>query len=275
MKKILSLILVMTLVVCLAACGKCDHDWEKATCDAPKTCAKCGQMEGEARGHRWADATCEAAKTCSVCGKADGTALGHNWADATEAAPKTCLRCGATEGEPLTQSLAGELVGTWVIDVYMDQFVEGFSSDAGLPIAFTFYADGTYVQVPYEKTFADSLALLKSDLCDYLITQAYEAAAKEGYSQKQADEAFYNQCGMTLREYAEAEVEKMGLDTMANSKTTGTYTVSGDRLTLEGRETPLTLTVSVSESTLQILSCDDESWIQVFGEYPVQLQRQD
>ena len=247
MKKILSLILALAILLSLAACGKCDHDWEKATCDSPKTCVKCGQMEGEAPGHRWTEATYES--------------------------PKTCLRCGITEGTPLIPTLADELVGTWVIDVYMDQFVDGFSSDAGLPIAFTFNADGTYVQVPHEKEFEDALALLKADLCDYLIAQAYDAAAKEGYTQKQADEAFYDECGMTLRAYAEAEVEKMGLETLSSSKTTGAYTLSGDQLTLEGRNTPLTLTVSVSEDTLQILDCSNQSWIELFGDYPVRLQR--
>lgn len=275
MKKILSLLLVLTLLLSLAACGKCDHDWANATCDIPETCAKCGQMRGEAPGHRWKEATCELPRTCSVCAKTDGTPLAHNWADATESAPKTCTRCGATEGESLSQTFAGDLVGTWVIDVYMDQFVEGFSSDVGLPIAFTFYADGTYVQVPYEKTFSDALALLEADLCDYLVAQAYEAAAEEGYTQKQADEAFYKECGMTLRAYAEAEVEKMGLESLGSSKTTGSYTVSGDRLTLDGRSTPLTLTVSVSENILQILRCDDENWIKLFGDYPIELQRKD
>ncbi len=275
MKKILCLFLALALLLSLAACGKCDHDWEKATCNAPKTCVKCGETDGKIAGHKWMDATCDVPKTCADCGKTDGTPLAHIWTDATYEAPKTCTLCGATEGESLSQTLAKELVGTWVIDVYMDQFVEGFTSNAGLPIAFTFSADGTYVQVPYEKEFSDALALLEADLCEYLVTQTYEAAAQEGYSKEQADKAFQKECGMTIREYAQTQVDEMGLDTFASAKVGGSYTVTGNQLTLDGRSTPLTLTVSLSGDTLQILDCNNESWIEVFGEYPVELQRKD
>lgn len=128
MKKRLMLILLAVLcVVMLATCGECDHDWEKATCEEPKTCSECGETKGKAKGHKWVDATCEEPKTCSVCGETKGEALehdwmdatceepktcancgetkgkadGHDWVDATYDAPKTCSECGATEGEPL------------------------------------------------------------------------------------------------------------------------------------------------------------------------------
>ena len=58
-----------------------NHDWEDATCTAPKTCkrAGCGATEGEALGHDWAAATCTAPKTCkrAGCGATEGEALGH------------------------------------------------------------------------------------------------------------------------------------------------------------------------------------------------------
>ena len=95
-----------------------NHDWEDATCTAPKTCkrAGCGATEGNALGHDWADATCTAPKTCkrAGCGATEGEALGHDWAAATCTAPKTCKRagCGATEGEAL-----GHTEGTeWKFD---------------------------------------------------------------------------------------------------------------------------------------------------------------
>ena len=95
-----------------------NHDWEDATCTAPKTCkrAGCGATEGNALGHDWADATCTAPKTCkrAGCGATEGEALGHDWAAATCTAPKTCKRagCGASEGEAL-----GHTEGTeWKFD---------------------------------------------------------------------------------------------------------------------------------------------------------------
>ena len=70
MKKRLMLVLLAVLcVVMLAACGECEHDWEKATCEEPKTCSECGETKGKAKGHEWVDATCEEPKTCSECGE--------------------------------------------------------------------------------------------------------------------------------------------------------------------------------------------------------------
>ena len=80
------------------------HIWKEATCETPKTCAKCEATEGSALGHSWKEATCETPKTCTVCGKTEGPALGHSWKAATCETPKTCTVCGKTEGEALGHS---------------------------------------------------------------------------------------------------------------------------------------------------------------------------
>ncbi len=74
------------------------HDWEAATCTTPKTCTVCKDTEGNALGHVWAAATCTEPKTCSVCSETNGSANGHNWVDATCQSPKTCSACNETEG---------------------------------------------------------------------------------------------------------------------------------------------------------------------------------
>lgn len=51
--------------------------------------------------HTFSDATCESPKTCTECGEIEGTALEHQWLEATTENPKTCSLCGLTEGEPL------------------------------------------------------------------------------------------------------------------------------------------------------------------------------
>lgn len=81
------------------AATTCVHTYADATCTTPKTCSKCGEIEGEAAGHQWKDATCTTPKTCSVCGTTDGGVADHKWKAADCTAPKTCSWCGATEGE--------------------------------------------------------------------------------------------------------------------------------------------------------------------------------
>lgn len=62
----------------MTACG-CDHQWEEASCTAPKTCTKCGETEGDAAGHTSHSLIVSAVDTenltmtqdlpCDVCGE--------------------------------------------------------------------------------------------------------------------------------------------------------------------------------------------------------------
>lgn len=97
------------LLPMLLLAGCCAHDWQAATCTVPKTCAKCGETEGEALGHDWQDATCSAPKTCTLCGKTVGTTLEHEageWEIEAEAdfrslglRTRSCIHCGETMEE--------------------------------------------------------------------------------------------------------------------------------------------------------------------------------
>lgn len=102
-KKIGFLILVISLVLALAACG-CEHVWREADCLTAATCTQCGAVQGEPAGHVWQEATCDAPKTCTVCGAAEGAAADHQWQEATCQAPRTCGLCGLTEGEIVDHS---------------------------------------------------------------------------------------------------------------------------------------------------------------------------
>ena len=98
--KSIAIILVINFLFLLSACG-CEHQWENATCLAPKTCVLCGDTEGELAEHEFAEATCTEPKTCTVCKQTLGKAKGHNLQDATCTSPETCTECGFTVGEAL------------------------------------------------------------------------------------------------------------------------------------------------------------------------------
>lgn len=102
MKKIFTiLILVTMLALCITGCA-CEHEWLDANCQAPMTCKLCDATNGEELGdHVWIDASCDKPKHCEICGITEGETLEHNWAMPTCTTPKTCMVCGATEGEAL------------------------------------------------------------------------------------------------------------------------------------------------------------------------------
>ena len=108
MKKYNLMLLSFLLWAAVLAGCSCQHEWQDATCTAPKTCAKCAATEGDVLAHNWKEADCVTPKTCSLCGITEGKPLGHNWEEATCTTAKTCSRCAVTEGQPLGHTWEGE-----------------------------------------------------------------------------------------------------------------------------------------------------------------------
>jgi len=65
------------------------HTYANATCTKAATCS-CGATKGSALGHNWQAATCKAPKTCKTCGATEGGTGSHAYANGT------CTVCGAT-----------------------------------------------------------------------------------------------------------------------------------------------------------------------------------
>lgn len=81
---------------------ECSHSWNEASCTTPKTCATCGETEGEALGHTPGDAaTCTTAQTCTVCNEELTAALGHTFENGE---CSVCGLCEACETDPCTCS---------------------------------------------------------------------------------------------------------------------------------------------------------------------------
>ena len=101
------IVLLSISVLCVAFISflifkPCKHQWIEATCESPKRCELCDEVEGETLEHEYLKATCTKAKTCSLCNKTVGKALGHQWEKATCSTPKTCSVCTITEGNKLS-----------------------------------------------------------------------------------------------------------------------------------------------------------------------------
>lgn len=243
-KNIFVLILALAMVLTMAACG-CKHEtWNEANCTTPKTCAECGETEGEALGHVWAAATCDAPKTCETCGLTEGEpkghdwqdatcvmpkmcvsckltegeALGHTWQEATTEAPKTCEGCGLTEGERIvtdarfTTEDNKHLFGTWVARVVAP--AEDLTAELGLALegelAILYF-------VEFQNNGTMTLSIKPEDMEAFnqmviaaTVEESYAAMEAEGYSRTQADEAFQEVYGMTIPEYVESQLA--GLD---------------------------------------------------------------
>jgi len=77
MKKLVLLTVIIAMLISMAGCG-CSHQWNDATCQAPRTCSLCGKTEGDAGEHVPGSEAITAVDTknltvtygisCSICG---------------------------------------------------------------------------------------------------------------------------------------------------------------------------------------------------------------
>ena len=127
--RIIAMILALVMVFSLTACG---GNTEPETTVAPKVTDAPTTAPADAcvDGHAWVDATCEAPKTCAACGETEGDALGHTWIDATYDAPKTCETCGATDGDALVSYFAEQGLDAKLLDKTAEHdFVQACGAD--------------------------------------------------------------------------------------------------------------------------------------------------
>lgn len=231
-KKISVLALMLCCLLILAGC--CSHEWLDATCEAPKTCAKCGETEGEALGHSWADATCTAPKICSVCHAQEGSALGHDWIDATTEAPMTCAACAITEGERIitdprfTTASTKDLYGKWVSILELTGEKLGFEGlDEVLRVHISLELDNQgCMTLAYAGLNVDEFA---TAVHRYMEASLYESGAAAGLSKELLDAAMMQQYGMTVSEFAESYISADDLAASFESlSSTGVYYVDGE-----------------------------------------------
>lgn len=226
-----------------AECGETEgealgHSWTDATCDAPKTCTVCGLTEGEALGHNWQDATCDTAKTCATCAATEGEALGHDWQDATTELPKTCATCAATEGEKITTdsrfttAATADLQGKWMTETTVggeEMGLEGFDAELTMQVILELGNDGT---LGMSFGVADEEAFMQA-VIDYTADTLYATLEAEGMTREEADEAMKLAYGMDVKTYAAAAMSGMSFgDIMGMVDIACVYYVEGDQLYL-------------------------------------------
>lgn len=124
--KYLKVIFALLMVTLITACG-CEHSWQEATCQIPKTCLLCNKTEGIVGEHIWMDADCFTPSTCSICGLTEGEPLVHNFVDGY------CSLCYSPD--------------PYYVDLNNYGFLNMYGMNVWVPITAYNYAEG-YVEVP-------------------------------------------------------------------------------------------------------------------------------
>lgn len=238
-KKIAILSLLFVCMLLLTGC--CTHDWTDATCTEAKTCAKCGEIQGEPLGHTWVEASCTEPKRCETCQLQEGEARAHAWADATTEAPKTCTACGLTEGERIvtdprfTTAANEKIFGTWELSVVLTgEYFDVSDIETVVPATrrYVFNNDGTY----HCSTEVDKEAFNRL-MTETTIKSTYEKYEAMGVSKEAADKTVSDMFNMDLESYVRKTMESTNLsDSMlvmfGTDKTNAVYYIDGDLLYL-------------------------------------------
>ena len=152
---LLVLAVLLALAALLTGCA-CEHEWQDSTCQAPRTCVRCGATEGKVRAHTWGSTACEAPVGCTVCGTMEGIELTHTWC----AESKICIHC-AFDGRPAD-------------DRFMDKLAEGINTRWSL----FWYEDETLTKEDWRACIQAEYDLLIPFLEEKFQDETLEEAAK-------------------------------------------------------------------------------------------------
>ena len=239
MKKTVIFTLALIFLLSLTGCG-CEHEWIAATCTEAETCVLCGEVQGEKVDHIWADATCEAPQTCASCGLSQGEKLPHSWMDATTEEPETCQYCGITQGDKIltdarfTTADNQALFGIWKFALDAGELfpeLQSVSKGFVFVLSLEFHNDGTLELFAAEEDINSFLVQFREAYLAMIYT-GFEAA---GMDKEDAQEFVMDTLGMTVEEYADAQLAEMNFETnlrqgLGSFSNRGVYYVDEDLL---------------------------------------------
>ena len=134
-RKIMIMILIVSLLLSLTACGHI-HKWQDATCARPKTCADCGETEGEKLPHK-----SDGDGNCESCSKDCTSVLLDGKRHDISAIVYGGVKLGMIIRSPREEAL-GFPCGYTIRDARGDLVLEGTWSEQDLSLPFS--ADGYY-----------------------------------------------------------------------------------------------------------------------------------
>lgn len=171
-------------------------------------------------------------------------------------------------------TLAEQILGTWVLEVELTGELlgmEDFETDVKLPVAVTFYDDGTMLMGWYEEGMEGAIDELEDDLIAYMCELMYTELEASGYSREQTDELFEQAYDMTMEEYCAEYVESMDLAaSMASTQEEKDYELDGDVLLVDGEE----IVIEIDGDTMTFVETNmEDGWATMGITFPAEWTR--
>lgn len=161
------------------------------------------------------------------------------------------------------------IVGAWECLLALegeDMGLEGFEGLLFFDFTFTFNADGTYTVTIDKDALIESAKEFEAEMVQYSVDLFFAQMETSGMSREEAAAAAQEYYGMTIQEYFQQEVAKQNIVETMSSKVeqmngTGTYTVDGNKLTMDGAEgDPVVYTVEQMSNDVFMMDSEDEAF---------------
>ena len=185
-RKLLFLCILILVAAALAGCA-CEHEWAASTCLAPRTCVRCGEVQGKVRSHTWGNTSCNAPEPCTVCGTMEGIELTHEWQEDG----KICIHCGYDErpaDERFPDALAAGLEQRWQLEETLQENEEYVLTKEDWAACFAAEYDPL---IPFlEEKFQDKA--MEEAAGRYIRSLEDSQQALEHFGTEQWEDAYYN-----------------------------------------------------------------------------------
>lgn len=270
MKKILCLLLALTMAMALMACGTQSDSADTGTSgpvlDAAESTGDPGESVSDTTETPGEETT----------GEASEETTGEPAETETSTQPEEETEAPSQPPHDPDVDYSEAIIGTWTVDVQVISAeslgLPGMDTGLTLTLLMSFDQEGNAALRVDAETAAQMVADFEADLVEYMVDLLNAELESQGFSGSGAEEKFYEAYAMTILEYCQKAVSDLNLAESLNISSLrdeDTYYLDGNALHVGSN----VMMIDIDGDVLYILSDENNAWRNLGFRYPVAMDR--
>lgn len=282
MKRILCLLLALTMAMALMACGTetdpSQTDPSGTVLDATETTADPNEGTGNTTGDTSETAGEETTGEASeeTTGDVSEETTGEPTETETSTQPEEETEAPTQAPHDPEVDYSEEIIGTWRVEITVataaDLGLTDLDSSLKMVLCMAFDENGQARTFADEENLSASITAFETDLVTFMVARIYADLADQGFDQSTADSKFYEKYSMSVQDYCQQLVTDMRLATTLDPESfrnEAEYSLDGNALSVGSN----VMIIEIDGDTMHILSDGRSAWTALGLEYPVALSR--